>query len=243
MNVAVRRYWQFQFARSVMQTSWLIGLVIVFAVSARAADEVVYDQFSLQATAQGDVANDLLVCDLVAENEDRDSANLANRINADMQWALSELKRYPQIQTSTRNYSTWPRYDRKINKISGWHASQTLHIESEDFDVAQVAIQKLQEKLKVRNMQLRPKAETRAAREDDLIVAALDRFKERAQIVQLNMGAAEYRIVSANINTQSHHQPMAYQEMARSSKVSSAPAIEGGSSQITVSVQGEIRLH
>lgn len=231
------------------QRSWRMSCLIfclsVFcclAATVQAADEAVYELFSLQATAQGDVANDLLSCDLVVEKEDRDSAKLANRINADMQWALSALKRYSQIKVSTRNYSTWPRYDRKSNKILGWHASQTLHIESEDFDAARSAIQKLQEKLLVRNMQLKPRPETRAAREDQLIATALDRFKERAQIVQLNMGASGYRIVNAHINTQSNQHPVAYAEMSRSTSVASAPAIQGGSSQISVSVQGEIRL-
>ncbi|MBX2881584.1 MAG: SIMPL domain-containing protein [Granulosicoccus sp.] len=242
MDAVATRYQGLRPLWLVSRAFWICSLIIAATATGNAADELIYDKFSLQATAQGEVVNDLLVCDLVAEKEDRDSAKLANRINADMQWALAELKRYTKIKARTRNYTTWPRYDRKSNKILGWHASQTLQIESEDFDAAQTAIQKLQEKLLVRNMSLRPKAETRAEREDDLIAAALDRFKERAQIVQLNMGASTYRIVNAHINTQSNQQPALYQEMARTSSVESAPAIQGGSSQITVSVQGEIRL-
>ncbi|MBX2824619.1 MAG: SIMPL domain-containing protein [Gammaproteobacteria bacterium] len=203
-----------------------------------------FDLFSLHAEAQGEVVNDLLTTDLVAESEDRDSASLANRINASMQWALAELKRFPAIKTATRNYSTWPRYERKTSRIVGWHASQTLHIESEDFDAAREAIQLLQERLLVRNMSLVPRAETRAAREDELIAAALDRFKQRAVIVQDNMGAADYRIVDVSISTNQHSQPgnPRYERMAQVSAVSDAPAIQGGTSRISVTVHGRIQL-
>jgi len=232
--------------RTVLRLLLVAVVLTPFVARAQATDseQVQFDVFSLHAEVQGDVTNDLLSADLVAESDDRSSVSLANRINATMQWALTELKRYPAIKSATRNYSTWPRYERKTNRIVGWHATQTLHIESDDFDAARDAIQTLQERLLVRNMRLEPRPETRSVHEDQLIAAALDRFKERAVIVQENMGAADYRIVDVNITTnqRSAQGNPRYEQMARTSAVSEAPAIAGGTSTISVNVHGRIQL-
>jgi len=217
-----------------------LGVVL----AAQASDPLHYDLINLHAEVQGEVINDLMIAELVVEREHRDSATLANLVNADMQWALTQLKRYPSVEAGTRNYQTWPRYESKNNRIIGWYATQTLHIESEDFAAAREALQTLQEKLLVRSMQLQPKPATRTAEEDELIAAALNRFKARALIVQLNMGAADYRIVNLSINTSRHSVPMNYRaaDMSRSAEVEQAPAIEGGASKLSVSVQGQIQL-
>lgn len=224
----------------------LAGAMSVLPVSTHAqqADPMTSDLYSLHAEAEGEVANDLLTVELVVEGEDRDSASLANRINANMQWAMAKLKPQTAIESSTRNYNTWPKYDHKNNRIIGWRASQTLLLESEDFEATRKVIQTLQEKLQVRNMRMTAKAETRTQQEDELINQALNRFKERALIVQLNMGASGYRIMDVSVKTNQHqppYQPQARGMMAEAS-VSSAPVIEGGSSRVVVSVSGRIQL-
>jgi len=213
-------------------------------VSAVYADESnpLFDIVTLHAEASGTVANDLLKVEMVVQGENRDSASLANAINASMQWALSELKKFPDVSSSTRQYNTWAKYDRKDNRIIGWNASQVLKLESDNIDQAQQAVQRLQEKLQVRNMQMQPKAATRESREDDLISDALGRFRDRALTVQNTMGAADYRVVNISINTnqQMMHEPQ-MRSMAESS-VASAPAIQPGSSEVVVRVNGTIQL-
>ena len=220
-------------------------LLLLITASLSAADnDPLFDQFTLHAQVEGEVSNDLLTVELSVQDQDRDSASLANRINANMQWALDLLKRYPTVKSRTRDYRTWPRYERKDNRIIGWHASQTLALESDDFDAAREAIQKLQERLQVSNMQMTPKPATRISVENSLINQALNRFKERADIVQLNMGAADYRIIDVNIATDQHHPT--YYERADSrtmlTEAAVAPAIEAGSSKVVVRVDGRIQL-
>ena len=227
-----------------------IGLIVLVSCSWLAApvnaeETQLFDQFSLSAQARGDVQNELLLVTLQAQDQHAEPATLANSINAKMQWALSIVKRYGSLEVKTLNYNTWPRYSKGTSKIVGWYANQQLQIESEDVDTAQKVIQLLQEKLTISGMQMTATNEAREALEDTLISEALERFKDRAAIVQRNMGALSYRIVSVdihadnNVNTAYRQRSM---EMAMDARVSEAPAIEAGTSEIVVRVHGNIAL-
>ena len=217
----------------------------VLTATAFAEETQTFDQFSLSAKAYGEVPNELLNITLQAQDQHTDPGTLANSINAKMQWALAIVKRYDTLDVKTLNYNTWPRYSKGTSKIVGWHASQQLQIKSEDVDTAQKVIQLLQEKLTIGGMQMMATNEAREALEDELISVALERFKDRAAIIQRNMGALGYRIVSVDINADNRysggyrHRSM---EMAADMRVAEAPAIEAGTSEIEVQVHGSIVL-
>jgi len=86
--------------------------------------------------------------------------------------------------------------------------------------------------------------ETRTAVQNRLINTALDAFKKRASIVAENLQASGYRVVDINIGTTSQRPPVAYQSrMAMSSMDEAAPvAVEGGESDVRVTVSGSIEL-
>lgn len=219
--------------------------LLAVASVANAEQEVLFDRYSISARASGEVANDLLSADMAVDHEDRDSATLANRVNADMAWALEKIRQYPSIKATSGNYSTWPKHDRKQGHIIGWRSSQVLKLESDDFPAVRKAIKDLQERLQIRGMQLRPKVETRQSREDDLIAEALNGFRQRASLVQSTMGAADFRIINVDINTNAHRSsPMMrhYAESSSLAKVADEPAIAAGSSEVEVVVSGFIQL-
>lgn len=207
--------------------------------------QAIYDQYTLQASAEGEVENDLMLVRLRVEHQDRDASRLAEKVNSDMQWALDQIKSSPSINARTENYSTYPKYEQQ--RVVGWHSSQTLSLSGLDFESLKAAVQTLQSRLQVDGMSFQPTDETRKKAENDLINQALDNFKARAAIVQQNMGAADYRIMQININT-SGHQPgrvrmnAEMMTMARSASVESAPAVESGESKISVNVSGQIQL-
>ena len=83
--------------------------------------------------------------------------------------------------------------------------------------------------------------ERRTAVENRLIGGALDAFKERARIVGDNLQANGYRIVNINIGTSGHAPPVMYRaRMAL--EASDAVAVEGGESDIQVTVNGTVEL-
>jgi len=215
---------------------FLFGSAALFADT-----ETLYDQYTLQASAEAEVANDLMLVHLQVQHEDRDSTTLAEKVNRDMAWALAQLQPFSEVDFDTRNYSTYPKYEQ--NRIIGWRSAQTLVIQGSDFDALKDALQILQSKLQIQQMQFRPREETRKAVEDELIQEALNNFKHRASIVQDNMGAQSYRVMRLNINTGGRQGRMRMEAKTTSMRsMDSAPAIEGGQSKVTVNINGQIQL-
>ena len=236
--------------RQVMHVCLTVFVVLGMIVSmsnAQANEDTLYNVFSLSSQASSEVDNDLMVATLVVQAEDKDSALLASKINASMSWAVNVLRPYSTLKTKTRDYQTYPRYDSgKNRKLIGWRASQSIQIETDDFEAAGKAIQKLQERLQVQGIQLAAKPETRSSAADALITDALKAFKARAALVQQNMGATGYRILDVNIQTDqggaAMYESRSYEmDMQRSAAVS-APSIEAGTSRVSVQVYGRVQL-
>ncbi|MCB1755838.1 MAG: SIMPL domain-containing protein [Gammaproteobacteria bacterium] len=217
-----------------------------FSLNAYAeADAVVYDRYALSASAETDIDNDQMTVEMVVEDEDKDSAALADRINQNMLWALLQLEKFPAIKSSTRNYTTRPQYEQ--SHISGWRSSQTLQLQGSDFEEIKNAIAILQERLIVRSMHFEPRQQTRREIEDRLISEALEAFRQRAELVRNSMQAEKFRVISLNINTNDYAGPVYRdQVMTMSTRAATpsvaAPAVDAGTSRVQVSVHGEIQL-
>lgn len=226
----------------------MLGASLAFSTTAVAQNnlqEPLYDVYQLSAEAEVEVDNDLMFVTMVAQDTGTDSAELANRINATMGWATSTLKQFTSVKSRTQNYQTYPQYERNGTRIKGWVASQTLQLESDNFEQASKAIQVLQRRMQVQNMQLRAKPETRKKAEDQLINQALQAFKQRALLVQTNMGAPGYRIMNMSINTQGrghYANGPQYRGMSMEKADVAMPAIEAGTSTVKVSVSGQVQL-
>ena len=205
---------------------------------------MLYDVYALSASAQSEVKNDLMTVNFVAQAEGSDAAEVADSINATMGWAVTRLKPYSAIKTESRDYRTNPKYAGKPRRIVGWNATQMLQLESDDFEAMGAAIQKLQERLQVQGMQLSAKRATRKKAEDALITEAMNAFKQRALLVQQNMGAPGYRVMNINIGTNDHSPgyPQMRMESRAVDSLSSAPAIEAGTSVVNVRIDGSIQL-
>jgi len=218
----------------------------VSTAQAYITQEPIYDVYQLSAQSQIEVDNDLMVVTMVAQDTGSDSAELANKINATMGWAVSKLKPFTAIKSQTQNYQTYPQYERNRSRIKGWTASQTLVLETDNFEQAGKAIQVLQERMQVQGMQMSAKPETRKKAEDQLINSALQAFKDRALLVQTNMGAPAYRIMNLSIDSNGHSGVARYDSQYRSKgmemSVSETPAIQGGTSTVMVNVSGQIQL-
>ncbi len=230
--------------RSVPLLCFLAATLLIGVDQTLANDDPVYDQYSLQATAEGEVENDLMIVRLQVEHEDRDTAALANRVNQDMQWALDQLDETQALQYRTENYRTYPKYEQ--NRIVGWRSSQVLTVSGADFDELKNVVQVLQQRLQVADMSFRPSDDTRSEVEDTLINEALDNFKRRAEIVQANMQASGYRVMHLEIQTPGSRggsgQLRAEMMAVQSRSGGQSPAIEAGETRITVSVSGQIQL-
>jgi len=200
-----------------------------------------YNQVHLQSQQSEAVSNDTMHVTLGTYAEQRDPASLASKINEDMQWALSKAKQVKGVKISTGSYRTWPVTNKKVT--TGWRGQQSLELESKDTgSLAQLAGE-LQDRLQIKSMNFTVSDDKRMAVENRLIESALNAFKERARIVGDNLQAKGYRIVDINIGTSGHAPPVVYRaKMAMAMEASDAVAVEGGESDVRVTVSGAVEL-
>ena len=223
--------------------AYVLGILILLNPSFVIADEeVIFNKVNLQAQAERDVPNDLMTVILAVEHQGNQPSALAEKVNGDMQWAIKKTNKYPEIESSTQAYYTYPIYKDRL--VVGWRASQQLELKSEEIAKLTDLVGSLQEKLQVKQMNFSP---TRAARlqiENELIEEALQAYRRRVGIVQKHMDNMDYRIIELHVNTGSQHPPAMYAEraMVQSMDARKAPTVEAGTSKLTVTVSGSVQF-
>jgi predicted secreted protein len=213
------------------------------AGSARANDAPdPMNRVSFQVESSRFVTNDRIQAVVGITDEDTDSARLAGRINSVMAKALADAKASPEVRVKSGGYSTHPIHE--DGKIRRWRASQDLILESADVAAVTALLGQLQAELQLRSIDFSISPERRRAVEDELIAEALSAFKARADIVRQNLGAADYELVHVSIDSQGGAQPrpMLMEMRAMSAAKVAPPALEGGTSQLSVHVNGTIEL-
>jgi predicted secreted protein len=218
-----------------------IILCLSFVVAYAHDDEPLFNQVNLQAQSETEVPNDQLTVLLAVEEEGKEAAKIASKINKDMDWALGKTKLHQDIETRTLSYNTHPVYDKRT--VVAWRATQQLELKSTNITELSELVGDLQERLQVKNMSFSPTKETRKRYEDELIEEAMIAFKQRVELIKKHMDNKNVRIVNLHVNTGGGYPAPVYAEnrtMAMSSK--SAPAVEAGTSNITVTVSGSVQF-
>jgi predicted secreted protein len=225
---------------------FLIALVCVFAASApaRAVDEAPrYNQIHFQVERSRPVDNDRMQAVLSITAEDANAARLADQINRTMDWAVKTAKPHTKVESRTGGYQTYPVYDK--DRIQRWRATQELLLEGVDFTQLGELIGKLQERLQVTAITFSVSPERRAMVEDELIAKALEAFKQRADLVRKQLAAKGYRIVDVSIN-QGGFAPVPRPMMRAAASMQETsvapPAVQAGTSTLSVNVSGVIEL-
>ena len=219
-----------------------VPLLLAFVTGpALAADDTPrYNQIHFQVERSRPVENDRMQAVLSLTAEDDNAARLADQINRGMDAALKTAKARVKVEVRTGSYRTYPVYNKE--KIQRWRATQELLLESSDFAELGSLIGQLQERLQVTSINFSVSSARRAAVEDELIAQALDAFKQRAELVRKQLAAKGYRIVDVSLNT-GGGQPIPMMRGAFMESASVAPpALEAGTSTLTVSVGGVVEL-
>jgi predicted secreted protein len=220
----------------------VLGLVAVDRAMA-ATEAPRYNQIHIQVERSREVENDRMQAMLSVTAEDDSAARLADQINRTMDWAIKIAKARPKIEVRTGSYQTYPVYDK--NKIRRWRATQELILVGTDFADMSNLIGQLQERLQVTSINFSVSPAQRAAAEDELITQVLGAFKQRAELVGKQLGGKGYRIVEASINT-GGTRPVPIMRcaavMSPAAEVVAPPAVQAGTSTLTVTVSGVIEL-
>jgi len=215
------------------------------AATAMAGEAPRYNQVNLDAQVSEQVSNDTMHVSMNTYGEQREAARLAAQINRDMEWALSLTKPHPGVKVSTGGYQTWPLPSKDNLTTKGWRGQQTLTLESRDSETLSQLVGQLQERLKINAMNFTVSDEKRVDVENRLIDSALEAFKTRAKIVSTNLKASGYKIVAINVGTSAQPPPVLYRARMATMAMETAEspvAVEGGESEVRVTVNGTIEL-
>ncbi|RLA32358.1 MAG: hypothetical protein DRR03_08730 [Gammaproteobacteria bacterium] len=220
----------------------LIILIMLSSYPAYSDDKpLTYDRVRLNGTASSEVANDTLVAQLYVQREGQEAAPLAAEVNAAIAWGLEQAGAVNGVKAQTLGYQTQPIYQNK--RLSGWRVRQSLRLESREPDRLAKLIGSLQARLAVQSVGYEVSPARQRKAQDALIVEAIAAFRARAELVRNELGAAGYRLVELNVNSGGPgprpRQAMAAMEMRAAS---APPALEPGTRDISVTVNGIIEL-
>ena len=223
----------------------LLALIARGPVRAQPAPESTrYNTVDLQAGAQREVGNDTLNASLFVELTEADAAKLADSLNRNTADSLAVAKEFKSVRVRSGNNQTYPVYDR-AQQLTAWRGRAELRLESKDFQAAATLIGRLQSRMQLGQIGFSVSPEARKAAEDEIIGAAIKAFRARADIVRTSLGGRGYRIRRLAVNTGVGFVPprplMARAGVAAAEGVATPP-LEGGVSQITVSVNGTIEV-
>ena len=188
-----------------------------------------------------EVANDWIQATVGVTAENASSAALAKQVNETMAWALDRAKREKKVKAKSGGYQTYPVHEK--GKLRRWRASQTLLLEGSDADAITELVGELQTRLQLQGFQFSVAHATREAVQEELVSEVLAAFQKRAELVRKNLGAGGYAIDDLSIDTGYHGPAPMMRSRAMAAEADfSAPAVEGGSSRVTVTAHGAIVL-
>ncbi len=224
----------------------VLTLSALASLPALAADELHYNQISLRAEVSQEVARDKMIVTLYTESQNSDPAKLAATITTAMNTALGQAREVKAVTLRQGSRNSYPIYDNKTQKITGWRERAELRLESADFPALSKLTGELLSTLKMDSTGSPPSpTATRKASEDALLKDAVAAFKARAQLATDALGGKGYKIVNLNFNTNGYPQPYARGEMMmKAAAMDSAPTpeVEAGTSQVDMSADGVIEV-
>lgn len=224
---------------------FLLGAAALTAAQAMAED-LHYNRISLRAEVNQEVPRDLMVVTLYSEAQNNDPAKLASQITDTMNKSLGQAREVKDVNVRLGSRNSYPIYDDKGQKITGWRERAELRLESKDFAALSKLTGELLGDLKMGGMDFSISTKSRTASEDALIKDAVAAFKARAQLVTDALGGNGYKVVNMNINTSGYPQPVFRPTMMMKARMDAAPAptpeVEAGTTQVTISAEGVIEV-
>lgn len=207
---------------------------------------------SLTATAQKDVARDLVAITFSTTKEGADARAVQAELQRALDAALSIAKpaaRPGQIEVQTGNFSLVPRYARTSGSsgspaITGWTGSAELVVEGRDVAGIGALVPRITT-LTVARVGQRLSREASQAVEGELVAEAVARFRAKADAYARLFGYAGAAVREVSVQTSDPGDgpmPMMRMQAAPSSMAGDALAVEPGRTQVSATVSGTVQM-
>ncbi|WP_438438230.1 SIMPL domain-containing protein [Hydrogenophilus thermoluteolus] len=221
--------------------SVLLAASLLFAQPIFAETERLH-RVAFAEAVSAEVAHDRTVALLRAQAEGQDPAELADRVNRQIDAALKRANRVPGIEACTTGYHTEALRDRE-GALRRWVVQQQLRLVSDDNSALGRLVGALQQEglLLVALTGTVSEAQRRKTL-DTLVAQALHAFRHRAEQVTQTLGFSGYRLVRIDLDYPTA-QPGVPQGVAFLAAREAAPVpITGELETLTVRVRGEVEL-
>lgn len=198
--------------------------------------------FEIQQKTQVD--NDELIIRFNSVAKGGSAQEVTRDINRTMQSAMRVLQKYPQIISKTEHYSVYPVYVKQT--IKNWRGKQVLSLAMKNDPDLLKAVERIQDILNYQSMHFSVSEQRREQVLKKLQSQAIAKFRQQAQSIADDFGAQSFQITNTQIRqNQPLIQPRAVMAQAdvASFATRSAPVIESGQSEITISLNGSMILH
>ncbi|MEO8486506.1 MAG: SIMPL domain-containing protein [Betaproteobacteria bacterium] len=230
--------------RTLLSLALVAALVAPVAALAQDGAPTPVPVISISASSTATVPNDRLHAWFRVEVDNPSAAAAAAEVNSRVARVLAKLKSLPDAQTSTSGYTTQQIVEK--GKPTRWRVVQTIKVEGADFAAIGEAAGRLQAEdgAVLSGMSFGISDELRRRTQDAITQQAIAAWRARAQAAAQGFGAAGWRPGRVSIQTGDGARP--YPMMARAEmQMAAAPApvpLEAGSTDVTVSVNGEAIL-
>lgn len=204
-----------------------------------------YNQITFETQSKSVIENDEVVAILSKRIQEKNSKDLASKLNKTINQAMSIAKKYPMVKVITDNQRTEPMYGKNGN-IIGWTGVASVRLVSKDMAVTSELIADLQSILVLDNLSFEVSSEKYDAVQKQLMIEASKAFQEQAQSLAKAWNAKGYRLVQVRISPQDYYRPQPVVMFMKTSgnNEESVPSqsLEAGTSTIRVSASGKIQL-
>lgn len=203
-----------------------------------------YGLLNFSAIASKKVDNDQINATLTKTIQHQSSSQVANQITTTINQAIDLAKKYPNVQVSSGNQSTYPQYN-KQQKITGWTGNASIVLQSTDIVATSQLIADLQNFLVLDDVNFSVSDKARHRIEQELMLQASKEFQQQAKALLPVWQARDYQLV--NLQFSKGHDYSSYSPMMAVVEQTSSKSIErqnfqAGESTINVTASGTVQL-
>ena len=233
-----------------LKTLSLALLAFSFVLSARADADAAQPNnvIAFNVEAERQIQRDLMQVNLFYQSEGKNLSGLNKTVNARLNKAIDIAKQYPAVAIQGNARNTMVQYDSK-GKQSGWLVRVELMLESKDSQALSDVINALDDTLAIENISASVSDEKLTHVENELTQAVLEKFKNKALLIQNTLQMKNYRVMDLNISAANEHnyarvyyEPTAKSALTLSESASNAVPLENGKETVRMRVEGRIEL-
>ncbi|QIA77252.1 SIMPL domain-containing protein [Rodentibacter caecimuris] len=228
----------------------LILLALPFSTSVLAENAVARQTniVSFNTEAEKSIERDLLNVRLFYQVDGKDLADLNKTISERLDKAVGIVQKQSAVEIKGNSRNTSVRYNNE-GKKTGWIARANLVLESKDFQALSEVLNSLDGILAIEDVNATISPEKLMSVESELTQAVIEKFKNKATLIQHSLQMNNYRILNLDISSVNESTAIRPYTSSRAAKVAmlssdTAPNafLENGKEAVRVQATAQIEL-